>query len=495
VLIEVRAPDTTDIYDAAYGVAVPDGGVITLSVAPVPQRLGQILRPALEALDAVPLARSASGTAQEAENALARLRAHGVHTLILLNARWVPSALRAGLAAAATMAGLRLFVLHHPHDDPFSPFVDWTSETWEWTRFTSWAARQLSVWEASAQAPEQSQRALLPALGLHNPVAVPARTPRSAPSRRAYADLQRLLRHRSEPAAVLAHVRHVVQAADGDMQPAILEGLTAALDEAGYALLDDGRPRDSSGLTTSMEWRDLRGVADAAGAAAVTLLALGHDERSAARLSGADIEPDGSLMPLRGRRTFVDPAARSFLLAQRLLVAPGAPLLSSPRGEVVPATVRRMAADALSELGVDMGVWLTSRLRPSQRWLVERGLMLRQLPTVRWLVQQPRSVSGERLCRHGLPGWIAVGAAGVSHSRRLCAAESFEEARPSMKGYSVAAAETAADTRQYAVKRDGLPAGALWSIATPRSAVWVQSFHEPPADTRAVAMSVVARQT
>ena len=103
----------------------------------ISQRLGQILRPALEALDAVPLARSASGTAQEAENALARLRAHGVHTLILLNARWVPPALRAGLAAAATMAGLRLFVIHHPHDDPFSPFVDWTAETWEWSRFTS----------------------------------------------------------------------------------------------------------------------------------------------------------------------------------------------------------------------------------------------------------------------------------------------------------------------------------------------------------------------
>src|SRR5690606_15625205 len=116
VLIEVRAPDTTDIYDAAHSLALPDGGVITLSVAPVPQRLGQILRPALEALAGVPLARSASGTAQEAENALARLRAHGVHTLVLLNARWVPSTLRGDLARAATMAGLRLFVIHHPHD-------------------------------------------------------------------------------------------------------------------------------------------------------------------------------------------------------------------------------------------------------------------------------------------------------------------------------------------------------------------------------------------
>jgi hypothetical protein len=277
--------------------------------------------------------------------------------------------------------------------------------------------------------------------------------------------------------------------------PEVTEGLSAALDAPGYVLLADESARDGGDGGTGVTWRDLRRVPDTAAAAALALLAIGHDERSAARMDARDIDRNARCTPLRGGQRAVDAAARPFLIAQRLVVGGAGPLLSSPRGDVVPAMVRRMAGEALTELGIKMQPWDTERLRPTHRCLLQRGLMVRRSRPARNLEQQPRVSSGPRLCRHGLPGWIEVHGGGVSHSQRLCAAASVEEARPTTEGYEAIQLDSTRTTQRYAIYRDGDPAGELWSVATPRSVVWVQTLQQPVMPAKAVMSGVLSAQS
>ena len=489
MLIEVPALDLATMYAKAERLAVPDGGVLTVMVPPVRGRLSEALRPALAAIGATPLIRPASGEAQETENSLMRLKAHGITTLILLNAHWMRPDTRNMLATAVALTGITTFVITHPQDQTESPVQTWRDLVLPWAEFIRWADGQQATWAAAAQLAEHHQLTPMPRLGLHDPLALRAPTPHPS-ERSAFVAMQATLKHDSPPSAVHAALRRMLATDHPTPRIAILRGSASALSEAGYQILAE-RPVLQGGAPSSpLLWRDLRRVADTSVAAAVTLMALGCDERGCARLTTDGVSSDGSRIYNRGRWNEIAPAARPYLVAQRLLRPSGdVPFLVRGSNPVAPSTVRTMVSEGLAQLGIALDPTDMNRgLRPSQRWLLELGIIVRgserPRPDERTAFRSP----GDRRCQHGLPNWIDLEPGEVSHSQRLCRAVALEDARPAQAGYRVRHVDASIGIQRYAVALEGVAAGALWKVETPRSPVWVQSLR-----TEVPALDVVRR--
>ena len=168
---------------------------------------------------------------------------------------------------------------------------------------------------------------------------IPSRLPRASGSAREHNRARR--RHRLPPSPVTG------RGPPSGSSPIWLASPPRSKRPATRLLAEDGA---GDGAAQTLLWRDVRRVREVAAAAALTLLATGHDERLGAALNRTDVAHEGMGTRHSGHVHTVEPAARSFLHAQRLVVAGNEPLLSSPMGEVVPATVRRLSAVALTQL-------------------------------------------------------------------------------------------------------------------------------------------------
>ena len=494
MLVEVGAPDVRALYDEALGWSDPDLGLLTIIVPPIVDRLSNLLGPTIELIGGAGLVRASSGEAQAVENAIARLRAHGVHTLVILHGHWLPKPVLDDLVAAAALADLALFVVGHPEDGEDGVAPDWRTARWGWAELRAWVAGGLPTWRAFASTPERQQRVAFPPLGLRDPLAITGRPPTNSMAEATF----RSVRERLGIAPPVRYIASIVRQALRSQPPAALdgarEGVAAALAEAGYELLQTG----STTSDRDRQWRDLRAIADTTTAATLTLAAIGLDEREAARLRTTDVSPAGDRVTVGSRTIEVPPAARPYLRAQAFVRAgdPGALLFASGHS-VGPLEVRGQVIEGLRRLGLTLDPRaVDGGISPSQRWLLARGLLVRRTR----LADVPRQADERdevktRRCRHGLPGWIAVAASSVSHSQHLCRSRDVEEARPPDAGYRTVAGQTRDGAARYKVMSGEGAAGTLWHLQTPLGELWVQSMGARTPRSGAVRAAVLLSQS
>lgn len=491
MLIEVGAPDEQAMYDEALDWSDPDRGLITIIAPAIVRRPSDLLRPAIAAIGGVPLTRPASGEAQSNENAIARLRAHGLQTLILLESRWVPPRILNAFAALVTLAGIDLIALSHPNDVS-SPLAGARTGLWGLAELRRWLESNEPTWQRAAGDERRHQRLLLPRLGLARPRVLQARPSSDPVARRAYADVRRSLGVAPPLRRVATVVRHALDGARNDARAMASDGASAALAEIGYALLEG----DSPEVTQASTWRDLRRIPDTTTAAVVTLFALGLDDRSSARLRGTDVEPRASIHTRRGA-IVVPPAAGPFLDAQLTVRScRDAPFLVSGTHPLSLLELRRRAIEGISQLGLTLDDRaLDAGLPPSQRWLLERGfLVTRTVAADSPRLPEERSEPAFRRCRHFLPGWLPLAGGGLTHSQMLCRAAEPDEVRPAAGGYRVMLVDRTDGVERFAILQNGQPAGSAWRVESALGIVWVQTMAPEPPALETVAEVVWATQ-
>jgi hypothetical protein len=492
VLVEVVAPDEPILYAEARPWHDPSAGIVYAILPPILSRASEVLGAIVAAAGGVPLRRSPANEEQAIENAVVRLRAHRIHTVVAMHSQWLPDRARAPLAGAAAMAGIWLVLVNHEfhparrrdslvsgagvagHDDHFESaellsgpgyepdaLDPWRDAQWGWVQLREVVRARAKLGGVDADALD----AAIPLVGLAGPRPVRGNAAASAHAAAAYDDVVARCRHGEHAASAL---RHVLRDLPKTQLEAALVGAAAGLGEAGYAIL-------RAGVEESIRrWRDLWRIPDPAAAAALVLRACRISDADGARLRVADIAEDGTLIATRRGTTSVPAGAAPFLRAQRLLAGPDGRAFLLEAGQAVGSnTVDRLVREGLLALGLEApGDGHRPVSVPSAAWLLDRGIVIRR-DRLRPSLSDRDAISPRR-CRHALPDWIEVAGVPVSHSQRLCRTRDMEELAPAGSPYSLM------DRRfenGVAICLVDSPSGptTYWQIPTPLGPAWLQS--------------------
>lgn len=492
VLIEVVAPDEPILYAEARRWHDASAGVVLAILPPIASRASEVLAAIVAAAGGVPLRRSPANEDQAVENAVARLRAHRIHTVVAMHSQWLPERARSQLAGVAALAGLWLFLVTHEFhaDDDLQPgeiassandatdhyathsltagpgyrreaLKPWRDAHWGWAELRDSVSLRSQLGGVDGSALDAPQ----PIVGLRRPCRVAGRAAASPTSEAAYQAVVTGIRLGSRATTI---VRHVLGAdAPGDPEPALL-GAAAALGEAGYAIVraDPDESRRS--------WRDLWRIPSTAAAAVLVLRACRLPDLETARLRVADVAPDGDVVRTRRRSISIPAGGAPFLRAQRLVAGdPDRPFLLGGGRRVGPTGIDRLVREGLAAIGLEpVSGDGASDPTPSATWLLERGIAIRGTG-----VPSPRLVpvvGGERRCRHSLPGWVDVGHAQISHSQRLCRVRDVTELTPPGSGSAIAQ-ERIEDGMAVLVVDSPLGRATYWRVPTPLGMAWLQS--------------------
>ena len=397
MLIEVVAPDEPLLYAEARRWHDPSAGIVCASLPPVASRASDVLGAIVAAAGGVPLHRSPANEDQAVESAVARLRAHRIHTVVAMHSQWLPDRARAPLAGAAAIAGVWLILVTHEFhsgrdDDPAAADADpaGAGDHYATDRLNAgpgyaadaldpWRDAQLgwaelrSVMRARATLGGVDRAALdapMPMVGLAGPRPVAGNAAASPVATATYDAVMVRARRGSGATATLRSVLRDVSETELDDA---LAGAAAGLGESGYGIV---RARVAE---SSRRWRDLWRISSTSAAAALVLRSCRISDTDAARLRVADVAEAGDLVVTRRRSTPIPAGAMPFLRAQRLVAGPSdRPFLLDAGQPVGPIRVDRLVREGLAALGLeppsgDRG----SDPAPSAAWLLERGIAIR----------------------------------------------------------------------------------------------------------------------
>jgi hypothetical protein len=484
-IIEVVAPDEEAIIEFARDIAdrVPRAlGVVVPSIPGVGSFAWQILKSLGKSNDLRGRWTPANALL---ELAAAWLTASDVDHVVLLHGAWLRPSDIGPIIGFLRMTTTTVFLIVHPtHKGSVnSPFGDWHSEVWSWESFREWAAARtdLAVVESEAVAAEVS----LAPVGLARPVhTLAATTPKEDAVRAAFYSTRPSIRSINSPWAMARTVRKLLAQIDPEIAPDTLAGLAAALGERGYELRVS-QPLSSIAQSGRRElrWSDLRCFIDPRAAAVIALFSLGLGTKDCARLSMADVAQDATSVTTRRRRIKIPAQARPAFRAQRLLRSwSGAgmadPFLTEQTRGLTPHQIKDLLDKSLRTLRFELDARsFDDCIWPSQRWLLAHGLAVHRTRAADEIERADALYgrSPERLCRHGLPNWVAVNGNSLSHSQHLCRSQEPAEVRP-LPGYRIDVIETSDGVQRWAVTCLTQPAGQLWSVATPYGVVWLQSM-------------------
>lgn len=404
----------------------------------------------------------------------ALIRGYGIRELILVHGDWLALKLVDDFARWVTLLGLQVFVITHPPVGVTGWLEGWRTEEIGWSEFVArWTASDPQRAELAAD-PARHQRVALPSIGIRlgsEPMAVPAHLDGSV-ALAGYAQLRAALSGAEiSPGRTSTALRSVLRTCQtAEELDRVLPGVARALAQAGLALRVNAarlrRPAPSAAdASGDPVWADLRRSGGPAAAAAIALLGvdLAIHEVSAVRL--IDIAIDGSWVADTAGFRPLSPAARPFVVAMRhLRIADGAgpedPFIAGHGRPVRPSALARLVSGTFADLGIAIDTdELRRRLKPNERWLYERGLV----------VTGTRSATH---CRHGLPSTVPVEGANLSHSQRVCRVMAPSDTRTAA-GSVVELVEEQAGGAVYRVTRRGEPAGHVWLIHTRKGPAWL----------------------
>lgn len=417
------------------------------------------------------------------------IRGHDVRELVLVHADWLPVPLIDDLARWITLLGIDAFFITHPPVGGAGWLEGWTSLEIGWSDFVARWVRGDRLRSDMAADPGRHQVVPLPSIEIgvdSEAIAVPEYLDDSA-ALIGYAQLRAALGTALDsPAMVSGAVRSVLRSCQTvDELDRVLPGITRALDQAGLALRmstirqpTPGSKRDSETPT----WADLRRSGNPAAAAAIALLGvdLALHEVCATRIS--DIATDGTWVADSSGFRQLSIAARPFVVANRLLrieagAGPEDPFITRHGNPVSPAALARIVTGTFAELGVKIDpAGLRRRLKPNERWLRERGL----------LVTGTRSADH---CRHGLPATVKVGGANLSHSRRACMVIEARDTRTAAGSVVTLVREERAGSL-FEVRRNDKPAGHVWLMHTREGAAWLDIGSDATPSVEQVATAI-----
>lgn len=420
----------------------------------------------------------------------ALIRGHGVRELILVHADWVPLVLLDDLARWITLLGLEAYFITHPPVGTAGWLEGWTAAVIGWSDFVALWVRGDRLRSSLAADPARHQAEELPSIEValdSEPMAVPERLDQSA-AIVGYAQLRAALSTAvGSPAMVSGAVRSVLRSCQTvEELEAVLPGVARALDQAGLALHVNavrlGRARSSESGAPGPTWADLRRAGNPTAAAAIALLGVNLALHDACAVRVIDIATDGAWVAhLSGFRP-LPLAARPFVVATRLLrveagASPEDPFIVSHGHQIGPAALARLVTATFAGLGVTIDTYeLRRRLKPNERWLRERGL----------LVTGTRSADH---CRHGLPATVTVEGANLSHSRRVCLVMEATDTRTA-KGSVVDLVQVRPAGALYEVHQFGRSAGHVWLIHTNEGPAWLDLGSDAMPSIEAVAAAI-----
>ena len=492
MLIEVVAPDEPRLYAEAHRWHDPSTGIVCASLPPVASRASDVLGAIVAAAGGVSLHRSPANEDQAVESAVARLRAHLIHTVVAMHSQWLPDRARAPLAGAAAIAGVWLILVTHEFnsgrdDDPAAADAD-PAGTGDYYATDSlnagpgYAADALAPWRdaklgwaelrnvirARAMLGGVDRAALdapMPMVGLAGARPVAGNAAASPVATATYDAVMVRSRRGSGATTTLRSVLRDVPETELD---AALAGAAAGLGESGYGIV---RARVAE---SGRQWRDLWRISSTSAAAALVLRACRISDVDAARLTVADVADGGGLVVTRRRSMPIPAGAMPFLRAQRLVAGPSdRPFLLDAGRPVGPIRVDRLVREGLAAIGLKAPSGeRTAGPAPSAAWLLERGIAIRGAG-----LRPDRSderTGGPRRCRHALPGWVAVGAVQVSHSQRLCRMVDVEELTP-VGSESVVVEQRDEDGIAIFVTDSQWGRSNYWRVPTPLGPAWLQS--------------------
>jgi len=479
VVVGVSFVDVRDHVRLARRLNDPDTGIVAFSAPPVHAGRGIVLRHVLRALG-VPQPRGASPDPDlDCALGAAWLAALQIRDLVVVRGDWLARTALEGLLAVAAGAGVSVYLISDalPTEGPAAALRARLGETWSWDRFVGWATSRPAIPTHAATC----QQALLPCLGIGEPARLVSSVERGgAGSLATYESL----RHRlagGPPTAVAARlVRRALRDLPGDAWEPGLPGIAAAMAEQGYEL----QAGTSHGATT---WAALRRIGHPQRPAIVALVASDVRFDDMLRLRTRDVAPDGAVVGTRTRTVSVVWGGRPYLAAlRRLRLAMShsldSPLLARDEMGLAQADVRSELALALEALGVRIRpVDLGTALTPSQRWLAERGLAVERTRAADRpgdVIEPTRRVRDPR-CRHGLRNFVDVAGHALSHSQLLCRATESDETRSPAAGYVIEPVAAEPRVRLWSIRRDGQPAGHLWSVESALGRVWLQKMAGP----------------
>ena len=418
------------------------------------------------------------------------IRGHGVRELIVVHADWLPLPLLDDLARWITLLGLEAYFITHPPVGADGWLEGWTAAVIGWSDFVALWVRGDRLRSSLAADPARNQAEELPSIEMaldSEPWAVPERLDGSA-AIVGYAQLRAALSTAmGSPAMVSGAVRSVLRSCPTvEELEAVLPGVARALAQAGLALHVNearlGRTRSSVAGTPRPTWADLRRAGNPTAAAAIALLGASLTLRDVCVVRLIDIATDGAWVADASGFRPLPLASRPFVVATRLLrveagAGPEDPFIVSHGRQVGPAVLARLVTATFAGLGVTIDTYeLRRRVKPNERWLRERGL----------LVTRTRSADH---CRHGLPSTVTVEGANLSHSRRVCLVFDAADTRTA-NGSVVNLIEERPAGALYEVHQFGRSAGHVWLMHTQEGPAWLDLGSDATPSIDAVAAAI-----